>query len=220
VPTFTPPKVRDNPPILPDSMGLERRLWRYFPNRERYVLVFKLSDGTFVQDTATAENYNTNIPYPYNPYDPSAPYSTSYYINFEVNPPVPTVSYVSQNPYIAKVYMNASTVTAAEVTALTNAGYGACIMYAPTIGSVTVNSTTSVTVNWTAPSLGTTPTGYTISCFNRPEIVSRSVAYPATSVTINGAFTKGQSYQFVVSASTSVDVSESSNPSTAVVPNP
>jgi len=127
MPTFTPPKVKDNPPILPDSTGLERRLWRYFPNRERYVLVFKLSDGTFVQDTATAENSNTNIPYPYNPYDPSAPYSTSYYINFEVNPPVPTVSYVSQNPYIAKVYMNVSTVTSAEATALTNAGYGACI---------------------------------------------------------------------------------------------
>ena len=220
MPTFTPPKVKDNPPILPDSTGLERRLWRYFPNRARYVLVFKLSDGTFVQDTATAENSNTNIPYPYNPYDPSAPYSTSYYINFEVNPPVPTVSYVSQNPYIAKVYMNVSTVTSAEATALTNAGYGACIMYPPTIGSVTVNSTTSVTVNWTAPSLGTTPTGYTVSCFNNPEIVPRSVAYPATSVTLSGSFTKGQSCKFVVSAYTSLDISELSNPSTAVVPNP
>jgi hypothetical protein len=127
VPTFTPPKVKDNPPILPDSKGLERRLWRYFPNRPRYVLVFLLSNGTFVQDTATPENYNTNIPYPYNPYDPSAPYSTSYYIDYEAKPPVKAVSNVSQDPYVAKVYMNACFVTAAEATALTNAGYGACI---------------------------------------------------------------------------------------------
>ena len=127
MPTFTPPKVKDNPPILPDSRGLERRLWRYFPNRPRYVLVFKLSDGTFVQDTATAENSNTNIPYPYNPWNPEAPYSTSYFINYEVTPPVPTSVTVSQDPYVAKVYMNSCYVTAAEATDLTNAGYGACI---------------------------------------------------------------------------------------------
>jgi len=129
MPTFTPPKVKDNPPILPDSKGLERRLWRYFPNRPRYVLVFKLSDGTFVQDTATAENSNTNIPYPYNPWNPEAPYSTSYFVNYEVNPPVPTSVTVSQDPYVAKVYMNSCYVTAAEATDLTNAGYGACISW-------------------------------------------------------------------------------------------
>ena len=127
MPTFTPPKVKDNPPILPDSKGLERRLWRYFPNRARYVLVFKLSDGTFVQDTATPENSNTNIPYPYNPWNPEAPYSTSYFVNYEVNPPVPTSVTVSQNPYVVKVYMNVCQVTTAEATALTNAGYGALI---------------------------------------------------------------------------------------------
>jgi len=124
--TFTPPIVKDNPPILPDTYGQARRLWRYFPNRPRYVMVFALSDGTFVQDTATAENSNTNIPYPYNPYDPSAPYSTSYFINFEVNPPVPETVTVSQNPYITKVYMNVCQVTDAEKAALTAAGYGDC----------------------------------------------------------------------------------------------
>ena len=122
--TFTPPQVYDNPPILPDSRGLANRLFRYYKNRARYVMVFALSDGTFVQDTATPENSNTNIPYPYNPYDPSAPFSTSYYINYEVSPPVPTVTTVAQNPWIAKVYQEVCYVTDAEAAALTAAGYG------------------------------------------------------------------------------------------------
>lgn len=105
-------------------MGPARRLWRYFPNRARYVVVFALSDGTFVQDTATNENSNTNIPYPYNPYDPSAPYSTSYYTDFEQNPPRPTVSTVSQNPYVTKVYLGVTQVSDSEAAALTAAGYG------------------------------------------------------------------------------------------------
>jgi len=127
VKTFTPPIVKDNPPILPDSMGLQRRLWRYFPNRGRYVIVFALSDGTFVQDTATAENTNTNIPYPYNPWNPESPYSTSYFINYEANPPVPEVVTVAQDPYVTKVYLNVCQVSDAEATALTAAGYGDCI---------------------------------------------------------------------------------------------
>ena len=125
--TFTPPKVYDNPPILPDARGLANRLFRYFPNRARYVTVFALSNGTFVQDTATPENSNTNIPYPYNPYDPSAPYVTSYFINYEVSPPVPTHTSVSQNPYIIKVYQEQMYVSASEAAALTSAGYGALI---------------------------------------------------------------------------------------------
>ena len=124
---FTPPKVYDNPPILPDSRGLANRLFRYYPNRARYVAVFALSDGTFVQDTATAENSNTNIPYPYNPWDPSAPYVTSWYTDYEANPPVLTHTSVSQNPYITKVYEGREYVSATEVAALTAAGYGALI---------------------------------------------------------------------------------------------
>ena len=124
---FTPPKVYDNPPILPDSRGLANRLFRYYPNRARYVAVFALSNGTFVQDTATAENSNTNIPYPYNPWDPSAPYVTSWYTDYEANPPVLTHTSVSQNPYITKVYEGREYVSATEVAALTAAGYGALI---------------------------------------------------------------------------------------------
>jgi len=127
VATFTPPVVYDNPAILPDSGGLSRRLFRYFPNRPRFVYVFALSDGTFVQDTATNENSNTNIPYPWDPNNPSAPYSTSYYVNFEVTPPEPVRYDVAHDVWITKVYVGPTYVTPAEATALTSAGYGALI---------------------------------------------------------------------------------------------
>jgi hypothetical protein len=127
VATFTPPKVYDNPAILPFTTSLSNRLFRYFPNRARYVAVFALSDGTFVQDTPTAENSNTNIPYPYNPWDPSAPFSTSYYTDYSATPPVPAKDSVSQTPYITKVYLAPCYVTSSEVAALTSAGYGGLI---------------------------------------------------------------------------------------------
>jgi len=127
VATFTPPKVYDNPPILPDSRSLANRLFRYFPNRARYVAVFALSDGSFVQDTPTAENTNTNVPYPYNPWDPAAPYATSYYVDYSQHPTRQVKAEVAHEVYITKVYLEPSYVTDAEVTALTNAGYGALI---------------------------------------------------------------------------------------------
>ena len=86
--------------------------------------VFALSDGSFVQDTATDENSNTNIPYPYNPNDPSSPYSTSYYIDYSLNPPRQVESVVSQNPYVVKVYQAPQYVSPEEAAALTAAGYG------------------------------------------------------------------------------------------------
>jgi hypothetical protein len=135
VATFTPPVAYDNPPILPGAGGLGTRLFRYFPNRKRYIAVFALSDGTFVQDTANGfdpsgnivGNTNTNIPYPYNPYDPSAPYSTSYYVDYSHTPREQVKTTVSQNPYITKVYLAPMVITDAEQTALTAAGYGGCI---------------------------------------------------------------------------------------------
>jgi len=127
VATFTPPVVRDNPPILPDSTGPAKRLFRYSKNRARAVYVFALSDGTFVQDTATAENSNTNIPYPYNPYEPSAPYASVEYVDFSQTPPVVVNQDISHDVWITKVYMSAGYVTDAEAAALTAAGYGALI---------------------------------------------------------------------------------------------
>lgn len=127
MPTFTPPVAYDNPPILPDDHGLGKRLFRYFPNRARYIFVFALSDGTFVQDTVSDENSNTNVPYPYNPWDPSAPYSTSYYVNYEAVPPLPAKSEVAHEVWITKVYLGPTYVTDDEAAALTAAGYGGLI---------------------------------------------------------------------------------------------
>ena len=127
MPTFTPPVVYDNPPILPDAPSIANRLFRYFPNRPRFVAVFALSDNTFVQDTATAENSNTNIPYPYDPYEPSAPYVTSYFIDFEQRPPVPTKIDTAHEVWITKVYLAPTYVTDDEAALLTAAGYGALI---------------------------------------------------------------------------------------------
>ena len=133
--TFTPPVAYDNPPILPFAGGLGNRLFRYFPNRNRYIAVFALSDGTFVQDTPNGldpsggviANTNTNIPYPYNPYDPSAPYSTSYYVDYTKYPFEQVKTTVSQDPYVTKVYLGPTVVSQPEANALTAAGYGACI---------------------------------------------------------------------------------------------
>lgn len=122
--TFTPPTLHDVPPVLPLERGPAYRLFRYFPNRARYVTVFALSDGSFVQDTATAENSNTNVPYPYDPYNPSAPYNTTYLVNFEVTPPVPEKIDTAHDVYITKVYMQPQYVTAEEAAALSAAGYG------------------------------------------------------------------------------------------------
>lgn len=124
VPTFTPPKVYDNPAFLPDSTGVAARLFRYYPNRARYVAVFALSDGTYVQDTPTDENSNTNIPYPWNYDTPSAPYATSYYIDYTQTPPVPTVSNVSHEVWITAVYLGPTFVTDQQAADLTAAGYG------------------------------------------------------------------------------------------------
>jgi len=144
---FTPPIAYDNPPILPYAGGLGNRLFRYFPNRKRYIAVFALSDGTFVQDTPNGFDLsgnivnvtNTNIPYPYDPYNPSAPYSTSYYVDYSTIPHEQVKTAVSQNPWIVKVYLGPTPISATEpittklgtveATALINAGYSGCITY-------------------------------------------------------------------------------------------
>lgn len=125
--TFTPPVAYDNPAFLPESTGAARALFRYFPNRARYINVFALSDGSFVQDTASPENANTNIPYPWNPNDPSGPYSSTAYVDFTQNPPVQAQYNVSHDVWITKVYFGPTFVTDAEAAALTAAGYGALI---------------------------------------------------------------------------------------------
>lgn len=121
--TFTPPQVQDTPPILPDSRGPAKHLFRFFPNRFRYVTVFALSDGSFVQDTATAENSNTNIPQPYNPYEPGSPYASYEFYDYDLRQPV--VEDIALPVFITKQYgYGPQEVSSDEATALTAAGYG------------------------------------------------------------------------------------------------
>lgn len=122
MPLFTPPVVSDNPPILPDSHGAGRRLFRYYPNRPRYVNVFKLSNGSYVQDTPTSENDNTNIPYPWNPSNPGAPYVSSKYFDYTLG--IYVTEETAMDPYIVLAYFGATVVSSAEAALLTAAGYG------------------------------------------------------------------------------------------------
>ena len=121
---FTVPVVYDNPPILPETTGIARKLFRYFPNRPRQVAVFALSDGTYVQDTATPENSNTNIPYPYDPNNPSGPYAISYYVDYQAEPVQQTVLNVSHDVWIVNVYQGDTVVDYSEAANLASAGYG------------------------------------------------------------------------------------------------
>jgi hypothetical protein len=102
---FTPPLVCDTPPFLPDTpFSPALSLFRHYTPRCRGVNVAILSDGTVVQDTATAENGNTNWPYPWNPYEPAAPYARVYSFkgvesDYYITPYIVTVFYGGHDPY-------------------------------------------------------------------------------------------------------------------------
>jgi hypothetical protein len=92
-------------------------------------------------------------------------------------------------------------------------------MYAPTMGATTINSTTSVTVNWTPSASGAVPTGFNIQSSPFGFEVSKILA-TATSATITGSFVKGQPYTFQVNAYSHEALSGFSLASVAVIPNP
>ncbi len=128
MPTFTPPVVNDRPPYNPDSGQVEQALFKYFGTYYgRYVQVFALSDGSFVQDTATPENADTNVPYPWNPNDASAPYSVTTYVDLAATPPAIVVDEIAHDPWILWMIDRPTPVTTATAAALTAAGYGAHI---------------------------------------------------------------------------------------------
>lgn len=132
---FTPPLTKDRPPILPDSTPDQIALWRHFENRERGVNVFKLQDGSYVQDTATEENSNTNVPYPINFNEPTAPYVRSTYVPASPAPQVLTEVDVSHTNPCISVYLGGHSyeVDDAEAAALTaytafGTGYADCLV--------------------------------------------------------------------------------------------
>lgn len=115
---FITPTALLLPQVLPDSSGLQKRLYLHYQLQAQGVTVFKLSDGTYVQDYPTAENSNTNIPYPI--INDGGAYETVYDI-FEQR-----TDYF-QNPHVVFIYNGGHVhiVSSAEASALIAAGYGA-----------------------------------------------------------------------------------------------
>ena len=131
--TFTPPVAsKFNPPILPDTRGPALGLFRHYISRARAVNVFKLSDGTYVQDNDSDSPVAItagNVPYPWDPNNPSGnPATGQPFVAYTDEAGV--VQYVTHpSPWIVAVYYggHSYTVSAAEASALTTAGYGACL---------------------------------------------------------------------------------------------
>ncbi len=118
--------MQNVPAFLPETRGVARRLFRYFPNRWQFVTVFYLSNGTFVQDYPTSENSDTTIPYPWNPNEPGSAYLSVSYYDFDTDQPV--VVDTALPVFILKQYgYGAQYVSSAEAALLTAAGYGDCL---------------------------------------------------------------------------------------------
>lgn len=118
--SFNTPKTKVVPPILPDSRGASYMLFRHYEIRERHVNVFRLKDGTFVQDYPTPENSNANVPYPYNPNDPSGLYAYVHNWNGTIE------EYHLPNP-IVQIFLGGETTMVSQELAneLVHAGYAA-----------------------------------------------------------------------------------------------
>lgn len=125
--TFTPPVASTfNPPVDWRDRGMPFRLFRHFASRARAVNVFKLSDGTYVQDNTSDTPVaitGGNVPYPWNPDDPSGPIASW----TDATGVMQSQDHAS--PWIEAVYYggHSYTVDSTEAAALTAAGYGACL---------------------------------------------------------------------------------------------
>jgi hypothetical protein len=118
---FITPTTLVNPPYLPDTpVGPALSLFRHYTPRALGVNVFLLSDGTYVQDYATETNQNTNVPYPWDPYNlPPTPFARVY--DFQGNE-----TDFNVDPYIVQVYYggHVNPITCPESDSLLAAGYG------------------------------------------------------------------------------------------------
>ena len=127
MPSFTPPTVNTVPRFLPETVGTAKALFKFYAPSAVYVQVFLLSDNSYVQNYATDENSNTNIPYPWNPNDPGGPFVTGTYIDYTTSPPRQAHLYTSHDIWITKLYDRPMKITADEATALRAAGYGGVV---------------------------------------------------------------------------------------------
>ena len=115
---FQPPQVNDIPWYLPTSHGPAVALYKHYRLKSRGVNVFVLSDDTVVQDTATPENSNTNMPLPWILNDPLNEYS--YVTNWDGS-----ITNTYLDPHIAYVYEggHVHTINQTEAEFLSAAGY-------------------------------------------------------------------------------------------------
>lgn len=125
--TFTPPTVNIVPRFLPDSPAQEKALFKFYQPSSAYVQVFLLSDGTFVQNYSTPENQNTNIPYPWNADNPSAPYAYGSYIDYNQYPPVPVQFATGHDVWIVHMYDRPTVITDLTILALLSVQYSGCL---------------------------------------------------------------------------------------------
>lgn len=132
MPTFTPPVVLDNPPFDADTYDDRKvayMLARWRLPMARGVNVYQLSDGSFVQDVATAENSNTAIPpYPLMPDQGKIPNAIAAVANNVISE---ATVYTTITPYIVTIFWggHANPVTTAQAAALSaytahGIGYG------------------------------------------------------------------------------------------------
>lgn len=134
---FTPPQAPTLPAFLPETKGVEFALARYRNVLNQGVTVYALSDGTYRQDIATAENKNTNIP----PYPLSADNGTGTpniidvtYTGASPGNPIKRIE-TDISPYVTTVYQGGRTftVSSAVATALAaftmyGTGYADCLV--------------------------------------------------------------------------------------------
>lgn len=116
---------------------MQKALFRFYGHdlHPRYVMVFQLSDGTFVQDVpngtapdlSTIANTNCNIPYPWDADNPDQPYVRAIFTDVSKTPPEYTVENTSHAVWIVAVYNGVVKVSAAVAALLTASGYAACL---------------------------------------------------------------------------------------------
>ena len=127
------PWLPDRETVAPWEKGLFKFIGPYF---NRYLSVFYLSDGSFVQDTPNGyapdgtlvPNTNCNVPYPWiTDGAANAPYATSVFYDVSITPPPMVIEYSTHTVWVVSWINKVTKVTSAMATALTAAGYGACI---------------------------------------------------------------------------------------------
>lgn len=142
---FRPPYPRTLPPFLPDSPAQTIRLWRHYIPRRAGANVFLLNNGTYVQTIATPTPtdmtistppstwepsealLNPNVPYPWNPTNPTDPY-------VHIQNWTGSKTTVTLTPRIKKVYYGGhdNFISESEHASLTAAGYTYCMREATT----------------------------------------------------------------------------------------